>query len=177
MTIDEPHHALLQAAAQTRNQLIVRPAGLNSRAAKLLFARLCKTASAAEVVVCEDEPYWHNDERGRIGLRLPPTSRKRLGLDGDGDGSDASKLVADAGLGQGGIAPRSGTKRALIVAMLRRDQGATLVELMAATGWLAHSTRAALTGLRKRELPLTKARDADDRTVYRLIDDVTAKAR
>ena len=34
--------------------------------------------------------------------------------------------------------------------MLQRGDGATLTELVAATGWLSHTTRAALTGLRKR---------------------------
>ena len=44
---------------------------------------------------------------------------------------------------------------------------------MAATGWLAHSTRAALTGLRKRGMILTKGCDAEGRTAYRLTDDAT----
>lgn len=42
------------------------------------------------------------------------------------------------------------TKSATVVAMLSRDDGATLADLMAATDWLPHTTRAALTGLRKR---------------------------
>ena len=47
-------------------------------------------------------------------------------------------------------APRDGTKLAQLVELLRRDQGATIAELVAATDWLPHTTRAALTGLRKR---------------------------
>ena len=46
--------------------------------------------------------------------------------------------------------PRAGSKQALIVGMLSKDEGATLDALIAATGWLPHTTRAALTGLRKR---------------------------
>jgi DNA-binding IclR family transcriptional regulator len=34
--------------------------------------------------------------------------------------------------------------------MLQRQQGASITELAEATGWLPHTTRAALTGLRKR---------------------------
>ena len=33
--------------------------------------------------------------------------------------------------------------------MLVRDEGATIAQMMALTGWLAHTTRAALTGLKK----------------------------
>ncbi len=42
---------------------------------------------------------------------------------------------------------RGGTKQARVIALLERDSGATLDELVAATGWLPHTTRAALTGL------------------------------
>ena len=51
-------------------------------------------------------------------------------------------------------APRGGTKIAHVVTLLERRDGATLEELVAATGWLPHTTRAALTGLRKRGYPL-----------------------
>lgn len=46
--------------------------------------------------------------------------------------------------------PREGTKIAAVIAMLGRVQGAQLDELVAATGWLPHTTRAALTALRHR---------------------------
>jgi Protein of unknown function (DUF3489) len=63
-------------------------------------------------------------------------------------------------LGQDGMpsAPRSGSKAAEIVDLLRRDQGATIDELIEATGWLSHTTRAALTGLRKRGYEISRSR-------------------
>lgn len=42
------------------------------------------------------------------------------------------------------------TKQALLVELISREGGATLEELTSATGWLPHTTRAAITGLRKR---------------------------
>jgi hypothetical protein len=42
------------------------------------------------------------------------------------------------------------TKQALLLELLRKPRGASLVELTSATGWLPHTARAALTGLRKR---------------------------
>lgn len=42
------------------------------------------------------------------------------------------------------------TKRDKLAALLLRDEGATLEQMIAATGWLPHTTRAALTGLKKR---------------------------
>ncbi len=47
-------------------------------------------------------------------------------------------------------APREGTKIANVLGLLKRNEGATLDEVIAATGWLPHTSRAALTGLRKR---------------------------
>ena len=42
------------------------------------------------------------------------------------------------------------SKISLVADLLRRKGGATLAELVAATGWLPRTTRAALTGLRKK---------------------------
>ena len=41
------------------------------------------------------------------------------------------------------------TKRNQLAGLLVRDEGATLDQMISATGWLPHTTRAALTGLRK----------------------------
>lgn len=41
------------------------------------------------------------------------------------------------------------TKRDQLAALLVRDEGATLDQMIAVTGWLPHTTRAALTGLKK----------------------------
>ena len=42
------------------------------------------------------------------------------------------------------------TKIGKVIALLERDEGATLDEMMQSTGWLPHTTRAALTGLKKK---------------------------
>jgi DNA-binding MarR family transcriptional regulator len=48
---------------------------------------------------------------------------------------------------------------------LRRSEGATTAELMAITGWLSHTTRAALTRLRQKGHVLEKGK-RDDATCY-----------
>jgi hypothetical protein len=42
------------------------------------------------------------------------------------------------------------SKQECLAALLLRDEGATLDQMIAATGWLPHTTRAAMTGLRKK---------------------------
>ena len=49
-----------------------------------------------------------------------------------------------------GLLGARGTKIAQVIELLQGNDGATLAELVAATGWLPHTARAALTGLRKR---------------------------
>ena len=62
---------------------------------------------------------------------------------------------------------RPGTKQALVVDLLRGDEGATIGELAGATGWLPHTTRAALTGLRKRGFAIATEK-AEGATRYRI---------
>lgn len=50
---------------------------------------------------------------------------------------------------------KPGSKTEKVVALLQRPNGATLGEMVAETGWQAHSTRAALTGLKKRGLAIS----------------------
>lgn len=58
-------------------------------------------------------------------------------------------------------APRAAGKTDAVLALLRREHGATLAELTAATGWLSHSARAVLTGLRKKGHAIERTKHGD----------------
>jgi hypothetical protein len=64
-------------------------------------------------------------------------------------------------------APRGPSKISAVMALLERADGATLAELVAATGWLPHTARAALTGLRKKGHTIAKTR-RDEATCYKI---------
>ena len=51
---------------------------------------------------------------------------------------------------QGSAAGKKPSKQECLAALLVRDEGATLDQMIAATGWLPHTTRAAMTGLRRK---------------------------
>jgi len=59
------------------------------------------------------------------------------------------------------------TKSATVVALLRREQGSTLAELVEATSWQPHTARAMLTGLRKKGHAIER-RKRGDITCYHL---------
>lgn len=58
-------------------------------------------------------------------------------------GSDSQAAVPVA-------VPKAPSKQQQLAALVVRDEGATLDQMIAATGWLPHTTRAALTGLKKK---------------------------
>src|SRR5271167_2020358 len=65
--------------------------------------------------------------------------------------------------------PRQGTKIARVIDLLQRDHGATLESLILATGWLPHTARAALTGLRHRGYDVRLDRgEKGSASVYRI---------
>lgn len=54
-----------------------------------------------------------------------------------------------------------------MIALLEREQGATLAEMVEATGWPPHTKRAALTGLKKKGHTIAKDK-RDDVTFYHI---------
>jgi hypothetical protein len=57
------------------------------------------------------------------------------------------------------------SKTSLVLELLTQPEGATIDQLVAATGWLPHSTRAALTGLKKKGHAIVSRR-TDKLTTY-----------
>jgi hypothetical protein len=47
--------------------------------------------------------------------------------------------------------PREGTKQETVLALLRREEGATIAQIVEATGWQQHTVRGFFAGLKKRQ--------------------------
>ena len=60
-----------------------------------------------------------------------------------------TKSVNDAGANTAADSPRV-TKAATLLTLLQTGTGASLEEMVEATGWQSHTVRAAMTGLRKK---------------------------
>jgi hypothetical protein len=67
--------------------------------------------------------------------------------------------------------PARQTKKGSILALLQRPKGASIGELIEATGCQVHSVRAALTGLRKEGKELVRDRDEAGVTLYRIAEE------
>jgi hypothetical protein len=121
-----------------------------------------------------------DDEDGRAALaksskgdgEKKSRSAKRLPTVGSDKSRKTSKAPPTAPLERSSSAatgaPREGSKLGAVIGLLSRASGATLDELIDATNWLPHTTRAALTGLRKRGFVLDRTR-ADSVTTYHIL--------
>ena len=127
-------------------------------------------------------PVWRMDDDGRrVSLIITRAGRDAIGVEDDAGETQPqvetrsarpSSATATAANPPTAGLPRSGSKLALIVAMLTKDKGATLAALVKATGWLPHTTRAA--GLRKRGFAIERTRDEKLGSLYRIVGDQTA---
>lgn len=88
----------------------------------------------------------------RYGLYVTPAGLSAIGI--ECDGSDKPKE---------GASPKVErvSKTSAVLDLLRRVEGATMTELITATDWLPHTTRAALTGLRKKHHAIERGKRGD----------------
>ena len=129
---------------------------------------------------------WRRDENGApLTLLITPAGLAAIGVEandpvpeisgpaGAAGARQLDKSIADPPTASGGFpdpARRPGTKGGVITALLRRDAGATLAELTAASGWQAHSVRGFLSGTLKRKLgyAVTSEKTGDGERRYRI---------
>ena len=71
---------------------------------------------------------------------------------------------------KGGKAAREGSKKAEVLELMRRPKGATLKEIMKATGWQAHTVRGFVSGtlIKKQRLKVESFRSDEKERTYRV---------
>jgi hypothetical protein len=104
---------------------------------------------------------------GNAGLIAPHSKTK--------DGT-TQFCITSAGLEAIGIAPsvtpvlRANSKQGQVLAMLRRPEGATIVQICTLTEWQSHTVRGTIAGAFKKKLGLTieSTKEAGGERVYRI---------
>ncbi len=165
ITLSDLDAILLSSAAQhDTGSLLPMPDCVSGTGARLTKAinGLLKRGLA------EERPTDDTLARHRIegdvayGLYITDAGNAAIGIShGDGDAGEAAAPAP--------VAPDTPrvTKASTVLALLGRKDGATLAEMIAVTGWLPHTTRAALTVLRKKGHVFDKSRRGDQ-TCYRI---------
>jgi hypothetical protein len=174
--LTETQTIILSAGAQRpENIALPLPKGLAGAAAKMAVTKMIERGWLQEVDanLRRGEPLWRET----------------------GDGHGTTLVVTDGGLLAIGIEPvavrteaaspatateapapkppilRTGTKQAMLIALLQAPEGATMEAIIAATGWQAHSARGAMSGALRKKLGLivTSAKEDGKGRVYRII--------
>jgi Protein of unknown function (DUF3489) len=179
--------AMMCAAAERGDRCFVTSPALKGGAAQKIAAKLMAADLAKEIKAKVAMPVWRRDAVGGqpFALKLTAAGLRVVAVTGEtGHATESQEPISreaivgstsfvNAAIGSKHLdyaGPREGSKLAAVVAMLRRSEGATIDDLTAATGWLPHTTRAAITGLRKRGYSVVRERTEDGGPAYRISD-------
>ena len=173
--LTETQTNVLSAGAQrTYNIALPLPKGLAGAAAKMAVSKMIERGWLQEVDANQrrGEPLWRETGNGH-GTTLVVT---KAGLVAVGiapvitEAMSAVRGSAQAEPEPKPPAPRAGTKQALLIELLQRADGATMEEIIAATHWLAHTARGAMSGAlgKKLGLAVTSSKEEGRGRVYRI---------
>ena len=181
MTTPSDTQSLILSRAATRpgNLALPLPERLVGAAAKMVVGKMIARGWLDEVEanLRRGEPMWRETGDGH-GTTLIATG---AGLEAIGIEPLVASAVASArktkpepalthAATAKPVAIRAGTKQAQIIAMLQRPEGATVAEMVEATGWLAHTVRGCISGALKKKLglPIAAEKVEGRGTVYKL---------
>jgi hypothetical protein len=161
---------LLSAASQRDDHCLVPPTGPKRGQAQKAIVKLLEAGIVKEIRAKAGAPIWRRDEKNghTYALKLTAAGAKTIAVDEtppsqgeaerrtdhlmvslDPKPEPGSTPAAFADRANGGVAstpkfPRRGTKIAGLIELLQGSDGVTLAELVANTGSLPHTARAAL---------------------------------
>ena len=172
---------LSRAATRPGNLAMPLPEGLHGAAAKMAVTAMITRGWLDEVEanLRRGEPMWHETGDGH-GTTLIATEAglQAIGIELVAASAVASArkakpepaLTPDPAITPKPVALRAGTKQAQIIALLQRPEGASIAEIVEATGWLAHSARGLISGGLKKKLGLqiTSQKEQGRGSVHRI---------
>ena len=173
---------VLSRAAQREDGAATLPEGMTDKAAQKLAATLVERGLVREIRTKLGMPVWRRSEEGRSqALIITKLGRTAIKVEDDREFED-TELGAQAAASTDKAmsaqsewnTPRQGSKLSIVIDLLGRKKGAGIGELVAATGWLPHTTRAALTGLRRRGYAIERERSEKGGSVYRIVTSTTS---
>ena len=172
--LTETQTIILTAGAQRPDNIALPlPKGLAGAAAKMAVAKMIERNWLQEVDanLRRGEPLWRETgdghgttlvvtDAGLLAIGIEPVVKTEAAVHENGAETPVPKVPT----------PRTGTKQATLIAMLRAPDGATIEEIMVATGWQSHTVRGAMAGALGKKLGLTvTSAKADGRgRVYRI---------
>ncbi len=183
---------ILSAAANREDRAVLplpKSLKIKGSAVTNTLEALRKKGLLEEKLASRDAIAWRQGKDGRR-MMLVITDAGRQAIDGEPVGDPGKqptrakartkKPSGRAERKSGAAKPRSeksaptarqGTKQALLIDLLKRKTGATIADLVKATGWQPHSVRGAISGALKKKLGLTVTSEPIEKRgrVYRIV--------
>ena len=174
--LTETQTIILSAGAQRADNIALPlPKGLAGAAAKMAVNRMMALGWLQEVDanIRRGEPLWRETGDGHgTSLVVTDAGLLAIGIESVVAETEVAIHIQDAKT----AAPkpssqRAGTKQAMLIAMLQRVDGASVAEIVEATGWMGHTARGAISGVLKKKLglPITAEKVEGRGTVYRVM--------
>jgi len=186
--LTDSQNTMLRAASLREDRCLELPPTLKGSAPQKVAGKLIAEGLVKEIKVKGEMLVWRRDKKSghAFALKLTASGVKAIALHvpivvteptvapvdpadpGPNLSNSPHSIIPVPDIAKG--APREGSKLALVMSLLRRSEGATILTLTKATGWLPHTTRAALTGVRKRGYAVVLERRDEGDSVYRLAE-------
>jgi len=150
------------AGAASRTDLKVLPVPETIKVSEAMvdkmLSELLGAGLVAETAALDHDVVWREaDDVGRLTLIATDSGLTAIGIE---PGIALTEPTAMA-------APSTASKQDAVVNLLRRQQGASIEEMMAATGWQSHSVRGFMSGTLKKKLGLDLISEKDAAGVRR----------
>jgi hypothetical protein len=127
------------------------------------------------IPAARDDEAWESEQHGRITLAVTAAGLAAVGIEeetgpakpakgrtGGKKRRGAAKVAkSTSGARKGDTGGKKDSKQSVVIALLRRGQGASIEEMMEATGWQAHSVRGFMSGALKKRLQLEVVSEKD----------------
>lgn len=147
---------LTNACQREDGSLLPPPDSLGAQAARIRKGvdALIKNGFAIEREGMTEMQAWRSDGDLTIGVVITDAGRAIIDLPAPVvDANIEPEQATDVAVEPAPARPAS--KQAQVIDLLKREGGATLADIVKLTGWLPHTSRAALTGLRKKGHPIS----------------------
>ena len=175
--LSDTQSVILSTASQRTDRLALPlPKSLKGGAAHKVVTALVAKGLLKEVKANRklNDPVWRETDEGRlVTLVITDAGLAAIGIE-----PEVAKEPVAAELHKA-VEPstpkerksREGTKQSKIIDLLRSPKGATLAELVEATGWQQHTIRGAMAGALKKKLGLaiTSEKDESRGRVYKIV--------
>jgi len=179
ITLTDHQRAVLTMAAYSTNLLawpLPKHLKLSKGSTTIVVRGLLRKELVEERPALGNDPVWREREDGKaLTLVVTKAGLAAVGMTpadaSDERAADTAECGPTAAISESQRPmPRAGSKLAMLVTLLSRDEGATVEEMAAATGWQPHTVRGVMSGAlaKKFGLRIGSAKVEGRGRVYRL---------